>query len=80
MLSLVRVLRLGRAKRLGGIVVVDEAQHHDGRLITGLGGDEVAVPAIGNAGASAQIGPSSRIARFTMPRAGRPLNTLVSAV
>ena len=31
-------------------------------------------------GASGDIGPSSRIARFTMPRAGLPLNTLVIAV
>ena len=39
-----------------------------------------AAVASGNAGASALIGPSSRIARLTMPRAGRPENTLVSAV
>ena len=39
-----------------------------------------APPASGKAGASGEIGPSSRITRLTMPRAGRPVKTLVSAV
>jgi len=34
----------------------------------------------GNAGAAALIGPSSRMTRFTMPRAGRPVKRLVTAV
>ena len=40
----------------------------------------VASAANGKAGASAVIGPISRTMRFTMPRAGRPVNTLVSVV
>ncbi len=36
--------------------------------------------AIGNSGACGFIGPSSRIRRFTMPRAGLPVKTFVSAV
>ena len=39
-----------------------------------------ALTAVGNAGARSLIGPSSRISRLTMPRAGRPVNRLVSAV
>jgi ABC-type nitrate/sulfonate/bicarbonate transport system ATPase subunit len=35
---------------------------------------------VGNAGAAELIGPRSRMMRLTMPRAGRPVNTLVSAV
>ena len=34
----------------------------------------------GKAGGAALIGPSSRMMRFTMPRAGRPVNRFVSAV
>jgi hypothetical protein len=40
----------------------------------------IAVVASGNSGASALIGPSSRMIRFTMLRAGRPLKTFVHAV
>lgn len=40
----------------------------------------MAAVAKGKAGGALLIGPSSCIRRFTMPRAGRPLNTLVSAV
>jgi hypothetical protein len=36
--------------------------------------------ASGNAGGALLTGPSSRITRLTMPRAGRPVNRLVSAV
>ncbi len=36
--------------------------------------------ASGNAGTSALIGPTSRTIRFTIPRAGLPVNTFVSAV
>ena len=39
-----------------------------------------AAAASGKAGAGALIGPSSRMRRFTMPRAGRPVKTLVTAV
>ena len=39
-----------------------------------------AAVASGNAGAASQSGPSSRMTRLTMPRAGRPVKTLVSAV
>src|SRR5207248_2625480 len=39
-----------------------------------------AAAASGNAGAAALIGPSSLIRRFTIPRAGRPVKTLVIAV
>ncbi|MOA46077.1 hypothetical protein D3C78_1685440 [compost metagenome] len=39
-----------------------------------------APPASGNAGARGDSGPVSRISRLTMPRAGRPVNRLVSAV
>ena len=42
--------------------------------------DAVALPAVGNAGASGDIGPISRTIRFARPRAGRPVNTLVSTV
>jgi len=34
----------------------------------------------GKAGTAALMGPSSLMMRFTMPRAGRPVNRLVSAV
>ena len=34
----------------------------------------------GNSGGTSDIGPTSRIMRFTIPRAGRPVNTFVSAV
>ena len=40
----------------------------------------MAAVASGNAGALGLSAPSSRITRFTMPRAGRPVNRLVSAV
>ena len=40
----------------------------------------IAPMASGNAGARVLIGPRSRITRFTMARAGRPVNTLVRAV
>jgi hypothetical protein len=40
----------------------------------------MAVAASGNGGAAEFMYPSSRIARFTMPRAGLPVNTLVTAV
>src|SRR6185436_13425264 len=40
----------------------------------------IAEVASGNAGASALIGPSSRITLLTMPRAGRPVKRLVSVV
>ena len=36
--------------------------------------------ASGNFGASALIGPNSRMMRFMMPRAGRPVNRLVGAL
>ena len=36
--------------------------------------------ALGNAGASGLQGPTSRVSRFAMARAGRPVNTLVSCV
>ena len=39
-----------------------------------------AAAASGNCGACAFIGPSSRIRRLTIPRAGRPVKRLVSAV
>src|SRR6266478_8808530 len=38
------------------------------------------VAAWGNAGASPEIGPTSRITRLTTPRAGRPVMTLVTTV
>jgi hypothetical protein len=40
----------------------------------------ISVVANGNSGASGLIGPSSRIKRLTMPRAGRPVNRLLTAV
>ena len=40
----------------------------------------VSIVAVGKAGARSEIGPSSRIKRLTMPRAGRPVNRLVRAV
>src|SRR5690606_18808128 len=40
----------------------------------------IAATASGNAGGTALIGPSSRTTRFTMARAGRPVNRLVIAV
>ena len=39
-----------------------------------------APPASGKAGADGDIGPTSRMILLTMPRAGRPVKTLVSAV
>ena len=36
--------------------------------------------AIGNSGATPEIGPASRVSRLTRARAGRPVNTLVSTV
>ena len=39
-----------------------------------------AVAACGNAGASGEIGPTSRITRLATPRAGRPVMTLVMTV
>ena len=39
-----------------------------------------ALAAVGKGGADRAIGPTSRIKRLTMPRAGRPVKTLVSAV
>jgi hypothetical protein len=39
-----------------------------------------ALPASGKLGAAGAIGPISEISRFTMPRAGRPVNTLVITV
>ena len=41
---------------------------------------ETAAAASGNAGASGFIGPTSRMRRLTMARAGRPVKTLVTAV
>ena len=40
----------------------------------------MAAVANGKSGAAALIGPSVCISRFTMPRAGLPVNRLVSAV
>ena len=40
----------------------------------------MAAAASGKAGTASRSGPSSRIKRLTMPRAGRPVNRLVSAV
>ena len=41
----------------------------------------VSAPAAsGNCGGLSETGPTSRISRLTMPRAGRPVNRLVSAV
>ena len=39
-----------------------------------------APPASGNAGARSDIGPTSRTTRLMIPRAGRPVKTLVSTV
>ena len=40
----------------------------------------MADPANGNAGAARLIGPSSRMMRLTIPRAGRPVKIFVSDV
>ena len=42
--------------------------------------DASAPPASGNSGTVSLIGPSSRITRLTMPRAGRPVNRFVTIV
>src|SRR5690554_1436989 len=60
--------------------------HHNGEkspepcASTAARNGAMALVANGKSGARADIGPSSRITRFTMPRAGPPENRLVIAV